>query len=128
MTGIPEINEDIPLGMVTTPLLENMCHGFEPDNIHAQARNAWEPCIQCGERPTHWPGHVSRQQLAEYAQARTRELAPEADQLLKAMEVKGISDEQYETLFSRYYMNLGEQHALRAVTEWARENVIITGE
>lgn len=103
-----------------TPCLEQI---LPQNNDEMLNDDPFAPCPECGSIPSLWPGAIKREDLVTVAQEKVKQLGPENERLLKAMDNKSISDEEYEALHNKYYMNLGEQLALRKITEWAAEHV-----
>ena len=66
----------------------------------------------------NWPGYVPRQELAEFCRAHANELNKQCNEIWELMQAKGLSDEDYETLFSQHYSLIGQVISLRTVMEW----------
>lgn len=69
-----------------------------------------------------WPGWVKRDDLIKFLQDRTPAIQTEANKIFDAMQDKRLSDEDYETLNDKYYMNLGRLQEMRTVVDWCFEH------
>ena len=68
---------------------------------------------------TEYPGFLSRQSLVDFCRERVSELESESDNLYKALEVRGVSDEDWSVMHDKLTMNIGNQIGYRRVCEWA---------
>lgn len=70
----------------------------------------------------NWPGYVNRNDLAHFCQARAIELGAEAEKLSEAMLNPKLNDTEFEALFSKHYMVLGEIIGLKKATDYCAEH------
>jgi hypothetical protein len=77
-------------------------------------------------RHGQYRGMISRQSLVDFCQELAKKANTERDREQDLLE-KNVSDDQYETLMLSCSALAGEISALRAVTEWARNQVESNG-
>lgn len=74
-----------------------------------------------------WPGYVKRDDLVAFMHKRTPEIEKENQAIWEAMQNPKLSDEDYEALNDKYYMNLGRLREMRTITDWCSEHKVLEG-
>lgn len=69
-----------------------------------------------------YPGFLSRQSLVNFCQDKVAELTVESEKLYTALEVPGLSDEDWEVMDKKLTQNIGVQLGFRTVCEWAGQH------